>query len=243
MYLWVEVPRARRSEACADRLLEHGIVAPGSYLRAAGRGLRPDRARADRSTSAGAPPRSSSAVSCDRRRARSRRLIDRARPRASCASPSASTATGVVNEAEAGDPRLLPAAADRADGGRPVRVPRQDPAQDATTTRAACASCRRRRALRLVPLATGVIMMPSYVNIGAWVGPRHDGRHLGDRRLVRADRRGRPSRPAASVSAACSSRRGRSPVIVEDGAFIGSRAIVTEGVRSGAGGARRRTCR
>src|SRR5207253_5718925 len=33
MYLWVEVPGGESSEACAERLLEHGVVvAPGSYL-------------------------------------------------------------------------------------------------------------------------------------------------------------------------------------------------------------------
>ena len=39
--------------------------------------------------------------------------------------------------------------------------------------------------------------------------PAHDGGHLGHRRLVRADRRGRAPRRAASASAACSSRRAR----------------------------------
>ena len=39
MYLWVEVPGGESSEAVAERLLEHGIVvAPGSYLGAAGEG-------------------------------------------------------------------------------------------------------------------------------------------------------------------------------------------------------------
>jgi len=39
MYLWVEVPAGESSEAAAERLLEHGIVvAPGSYLGAAGEG-------------------------------------------------------------------------------------------------------------------------------------------------------------------------------------------------------------
>jgi acetylornithine aminotransferase len=33
MYLWVEVPGGEGSEACAERLLQHGIVvAPGAYL-------------------------------------------------------------------------------------------------------------------------------------------------------------------------------------------------------------------
>ena len=39
MYLWLEVPGGETSEAFADRLLEHGVlVAPGSYLGAAGEG-------------------------------------------------------------------------------------------------------------------------------------------------------------------------------------------------------------
>lgn len=40
MYLWVEVPGGEASEACAERLLRHGVVvAPGSYLGAAGEGF------------------------------------------------------------------------------------------------------------------------------------------------------------------------------------------------------------
>jgi succinyldiaminopimelate transaminase len=39
MYLWVEVPDAESSEACAERLLRHGVVvAPGSFLGDAGEG-------------------------------------------------------------------------------------------------------------------------------------------------------------------------------------------------------------
>ena len=39
MYLWIEVPSGETSESFAERLLEHGIlVAPGSYLGAAGEG-------------------------------------------------------------------------------------------------------------------------------------------------------------------------------------------------------------
>src|SRR5258707_469796 len=39
MYLWVEVPGDATSEACAERLLRHGVVvAPGSYLGDAGEG-------------------------------------------------------------------------------------------------------------------------------------------------------------------------------------------------------------
>ena len=39
MYLWVEVPGDETSEACAERLLRHGVVvAPGSYLGDSGEG-------------------------------------------------------------------------------------------------------------------------------------------------------------------------------------------------------------
>jgi len=39
MYLWLEVPTGENSEGFAERLLEHGVlVAPGSYLGAAGEG-------------------------------------------------------------------------------------------------------------------------------------------------------------------------------------------------------------
>ena len=42
-------------------------------------------------------------------------------------------------------------------------------------------------------IAPGVILMPSFVNLGAYVDQRHHGRYLGDRRVLRADRQGRPS--------------------------------------------------
>jgi aspartate/methionine/tyrosine aminotransferase len=39
MYLWAAVPEGESSESFAERLLEHGVlVAPGSYLGAAGEG-------------------------------------------------------------------------------------------------------------------------------------------------------------------------------------------------------------
>ena len=79
-------------------------------------------------------------------------------------------------------------------------------------------------------IAPNVVLMPSFVNLGAHVGRRHDGGHLGDRRLLRADRQERAISPAASASAACSSRCRPGPVIIEDNCFIGARSEVVEGV-------------
>ena len=73
---------------------------------------------------------------------------------------------------EAGDPRLLPSSRRGADRGRAVRVSRQDPAQATAIRRLASASCRPRSRATARSSREGVVMMPSYVNIGAWVGPR-----------------------------------------------------------------------
>jgi 2,3,4,5-tetrahydropyridine-2,6-dicarboxylate N-succinyltransferase len=81
-------------------------------------------------------------------------------------------------------------------------------------------------------LSRGVILMPSYVNIGAWVGPNTmvdtwatvgSGAQIGaDVHLAGGVGIGGVLEPS-----------GARPVIVEDGAFIGSRCIVVEGVRIG----------
>ena len=64
--------------------------------------------------------------------------------------------------------------------------------------------------------------------------PAHDGRHLGDGRVVRADRRRRaPGRRRRHRCVSASSNA--SAQIVENGAFIGSRCIVTEGTIVGEG--------
>jgi 2,3,4,5-tetrahydropyridine-2,6-dicarboxylate N-succinyltransferase len=99
------------------------------------------------------------------------------------------------------------------------------------------------RGVRVVPpgiarygsfLSEGVILMPGYVNIGAWVGPRtmvDTWATVGSCAQIGADVHlsggvgigGVLEPPQAS------------PVVIEDGAFIGSRAIIVEGVRVGAG--------
>jgi 2,3,4,5-tetrahydropyridine-2,6-dicarboxylate N-succinyltransferase len=82
-------------------------------------------------------------------------------------------------------------------------------------------------------LSPGVVMMPSYVNIGAWVGPRtmiDTWATVGSGAQIGAD-----VHLAGGVGVGgVLEPPGARPVIVEDGAFIGSRAILTEGVRVGA---------
>ena len=83
-------------------------------------------------------------------------------------------------------------------------------------------------------LSPGVVMMPSYVNIGAWVGPRtmvDTWATVGSGAQIGAD-----VHLAGGVGiGGVLEPPGARPVIVEDRAFIGSRAILTEGVRIGAG--------
>ncbi len=95
--------------------------------------------------------------------------------------------------------------------------------------------------VRVVPPATarhgsylsrGVVLMPSYVNIGAWVGP---GTMVDTWATV-----GSCAQIGANVHLAGGVGIGgvlepvqARPVIVEDGAFIGSRCIIVEGVRVG----------
>jgi 2,3,4,5-tetrahydropyridine-2-carboxylate N-succinyltransferase len=95
--------------------------------------------------------------------------------------------------------------------------------------------------VRVVPPATarygaflspGVVLMPSYVNIGAWVGP---GTMVDTWATV-----GSGAQIGANVHLAGGvgiggvlEPAGARPVIVEDGAFIGSRCIIVEGVRIG----------
>jgi 2,3,4,5-tetrahydropyridine-2,6-dicarboxylate N-succinyltransferase len=83
-------------------------------------------------------------------------------------------------------------------------------------------------------LSPGVVMMPSYVNIGAWVGPRtmvDTWATVGSGAQI-----GAGVHLAGGVGiGGVLEPPGAQPVIVEDGAFVGSRCILTEGVRVGAG--------
>jgi 2,3,4,5-tetrahydropyridine-2,6-dicarboxylate N-succinyltransferase len=100
-----------------------------------------------------------------------------------------------------------------------------------------------RLGVRVVPPATarygsflspGVVMMPSYVNIGAWVGPRtmvDTWATVGSCAQIGADVHLSGGVGIGGVLEPVNAR----PVIVEDGAFLGSRCIVTEGVIVGEG--------
>jgi 2,3,4,5-tetrahydropyridine-2-carboxylate N-succinyltransferase len=93
--------------------------------------------------------------------------------------------------------------------------------------------------VRVVPPATarfgaylspGVVLMPSYVNIGAWVGPRtlvDTWATVGSCAQIGADVHLSGGVGIGGVLEPVQAR----PVIVEDEAFVGSRCIVVEGVR------------
>ena len=113
----------------------------------------------------------------------------------------------------------------------PFSYPGQDPAE------AACARRPDRPAgvARYGSfLSEGVVLMPGYVNIGAWVGPRtmvDTWATVGSCAQIGAD-----VHLAGGVGiGGVLEPPNATPVIVEDGAFLGSRCIVTEGVRIGAG--------
>jgi len=82
-------------------------------------------------------------------------------------------------------------------------------------------------------LSAGVVMMPSYVNIGAWVGA---GTMVDTWATVGSCAQiGRDVHLAGGVGiGGVLEPVQAAPVVIEDGAFIGSRCIVVEGVRVGA---------
>src|SRR5262252_6394180 len=94
------------------------------------------------------------------------------------------------------------------------------------------------RGVRVVPPATarygsflspGVILMPSYVNIGAWVGPNtmvDTWATVGSCAQIGADVHLAGGVGIGGVLEPVNAR----PVIVEDGVFVGSRAVIVEGV-------------
>jgi len=99
------------------------------------------------------------------------------------------------------------------------------------------------RGVRVVPpgvarygsyLSEGVVLMPGFVNIGAWVGPRtmvDTWATVGSCAQIGADVH---LSGGVGIGGVLEPPQAR-PVIVEDGAFIGSRAVVVEGVIVGEG--------
>jgi 2,3,4,5-tetrahydropyridine-2-carboxylate N-succinyltransferase len=83
-------------------------------------------------------------------------------------------------------------------------------------------------------LSEGVVLMPGFVNIGAWVGPRtmvDTWATVGSCAQIGADVH---LSGGVGIGGVLEPPQAQ-PVIVEDGAFVGSRAVVVEGVRVGAG--------
>ena len=99
------------------------------------------------------------------------------------------------------------------------------------------------RGVRVVPpgvarygsfLSEGVVLMPGFVNIGAWVGPRtmvDTWATVGSCAQVGADVH---LSGGVGIGGVLEPPQAQ-PVIVEDGAFLGSRAVVVEGVVVGEG--------
>ena len=99
------------------------------------------------------------------------------------------------------------------------------------------------RGVRVVPpgvarygsyLGEGVVLMPGFVNIGAWVGPRtmvDTWATVGSCAQIGADVH---LSGGVGIGGVLEPPQAR-PVIVEDGAFIGSRAVIVEGVIVGEG--------
>jgi 2,3,4,5-tetrahydropyridine-2,6-dicarboxylate N-succinyltransferase len=99
------------------------------------------------------------------------------------------------------------------------------------------------RRVRVVPpgiarygsfLSEGVVLMPGFVNIGAWVGPRtmvDTWATVGSCAHVGADVH---LSGGVGIGGVLEPPQAR-PVVIEDGAFIGSRAVVVEGVVVGEG--------
>jgi 2,3,4,5-tetrahydropyridine-2-carboxylate N-succinyltransferase len=99
------------------------------------------------------------------------------------------------------------------------------------------------RGVRVVPpgvarygsfLSEGVVLMPGFVNIGAWVGPRtmvDTWATVGSCAQIGADVH---LSGGVGIGGVLEPPQAR-PVIVEDGAFLGSRTVVVEGVVVGEG--------
>ena len=232
MYLWLEVPDGETSEAFAERLLEHGVlVSPGSYLGAAGEGY-VRLALVPSEDDCRARGRDPARTPCDTRSSVEEivALLDRGERRV-----AAPVDGDWVVDVEAKEAILAY-----------FRLRKVEPMEvgglqflDKIPVKTDYAE----RGVRVVPpgvarygsfLSEGVVLMPGYVNIGAWVGPRtmvDTWATVGSCAQIGADVH---LAGGVGIGGVLEPPQAR-PVIVEDGAFVGSRCIVTEGVRVGAG--------
>ena len=206
MFLWLATPRAV-SSACSSSGV---VLAPGDFFGAAGRGLRAARARPaagglragggrdrrrriDGVTMSDLPERIAAAFDGgDPTPPASRRpigLLDRGEVRV--AEPWRRRRLDRQRVGQEGDPPVLP----RPPGWRRSRSARSSTTtrsrSSAATPRKACASCRPpsvRHGAFLSPRRRADALLREHRRLGRL---RDDGRHVGDRRLLRADRRRR----------------------------------------------------
>ncbi len=97
----------------------------------------------------------------------------------------------------------------RVDDGRGPSSSTTRSRSSTTWTPRACASCHRAPRATAPSSSAGVILMPGYVNIGAWVGAGTMVDTWATVGSLRADRHATCTCRAAWASAACSSRRRR----------------------------------
>ena len=205
MYLWVEVEGELRGVCRAAARARQWSSRPAPSLARRARATCASRSCRASMTAAVLPR--CSRPPCD---ARARRGGDRCpRPRRDARGRAGRRRLARRRRGSGRDPRVLPAARDRA-ARRWARSSTATRSRSSTaTSSSACGSCP-----------------PAVARYGAYLSPRgradaelrehrrlgraeHDGGHLGHRRLRRPDRRERPPRGRGRESAACSSRRAR----------------------------------
>ena len=222
MYLWVAVPDEK---TVAEQLLERGVlISPGTYFGPSGAGLCSVRARSDargmqaRSRDPGGALTTEETIAA----------LDRGELRV------AEKIEGEWRVNEGAKAAILDY----------FRISKLEPIEVGPYEYLDKIPLKRNYAalgVRVVPpatarygayLAPGVVMMPSYVNIGAWVGPNtmvDTWATVGSCAQIGADVHLAGGVGVGGVLEPVQAR----PVIVEDGAFIGSRCILTEGVLIG----------
>ena len=222
-YLWFRVPAGESSEAFATRLLEHGVVvAPGSYFGPSGEGY---------ARLALVP----SLEECERAAAI---LRERA---VNVEETIAALDRGEVRVAEKRDGEWVvneEAKSAIVEYFKLRQIEPQELGLFEYRDKIPLKHGYEELGVRVVPPATArfgaflsrdVVLMPSYVNIGAWVGPRtmvDTWATVGSCAQIGADVHLAGGVGIGGVLEPVGAR----PVVVEDGAFIGSRAVIVEGV-------------